>query len=156
MPFPDTDDKRVIQVVTGGVFQVVDTVVPEGKAPGDWKMPPSLAKAIHVEHIHGAPEWMTEADKEILQVESHLAVPWEHFAEMMAGRGETRIGAVEMKHSEDSSVSPGRDNDVIVAAGVMVWSDMLIATVKTAGKEDWPIAHRAYTLDHVFKAFPVR
>jgi hypothetical protein len=37
---------------------------------------------------------------------------------------------------EEFSVSPASENDVIVAAAAVVWSERPIATAKRAGKED--------------------
>jgi hypothetical protein len=38
---------------------------------------------------------------------------------------------------------------------LVVWSESLIARVKMAGKEDWPIAHGASAMELVFKSLPV-
>jgi hypothetical protein len=78
---------------------------------------------------------MTEAYKEILEVESHKPVHLEYFGVRTAERGEMRIGAVEMKRYSECSVSPAPDNDVIVAAVAVVRSQTLITTLETVGKE---------------------
>jgi hypothetical protein len=73
----------------------------------------------------------------------------------MTDRGEMRVGAVEMKCYDVCSVAPAPDSDLIVAEVVVIWYDTMIATLKVAGKEDWPIAHGAFALGGVFKTIPV-
>jgi hypothetical protein len=98
---------------------------------------------------------MTEADKKTLDVESHEALPWEHFETLTAVRGESRIGAPEMKRYEDCSVSPAPDNDVMVSTVFVPWSESVIATWKTSGMQDWPVAHGAYAIGMLFRSLPV-
>jgi hypothetical protein len=74
---------------------------------------------------------------------------------MMSGRGESGIGAIEMKRYEACSVSPAPDSHMIVAAVLVTWTDSLITTVKMAGKEDWPIAHGAFAMGAFFNAILV-
>jgi hypothetical protein len=56
----------------------------------------------------------------MLAVETHQAVPWEQFREMIIERGESRFAAVGQKRYEDCSVALEPGNDVIVAAVLVV------------------------------------
>jgi hypothetical protein len=47
---------------------------------------------------------------------------------------------VEQKRFEECLVAPWPENDVIIASVLVVSFHILIATLKSAGKRDWPIA----------------
>jgi hypothetical protein len=62
--------------------------------------------------------------------------------------------AIEQKRYEECSVAPGPRNDVMVGEILGVWTDSLIAVLKTVGKENWPIAHSARALNGLFRTVP--
>jgi hypothetical protein len=58
------------------------------------------------------PEWMSEADEHMLNIECFQPVPWKHFGGLAAHRGE--FGIIEQRRFDECSVVPGPDNDGIV------------------------------------------
>jgi hypothetical protein len=95
---------------------------------------------------------MTYADRHMLQVEYHRPVSCESFRDCRLASGETDVGVVEMKRYEECTVSPGKDNDVIVAVVLVVWTGTLVSVSKSIGKEDWSIGHSAHPLNGLFLA----
>jgi hypothetical protein len=83
------------------------------------------------------PKWMTEADKHMSALTDKQAVPREQFRELIAGRGEMEVGAIEQKRYEECSLLPGPTNDVIVAAVIVSWSGTLISVLNEFGRDDW-------------------
>jgi hypothetical protein len=77
----------------------------------------------------------------VLGVEAHQTVSWEQFKDIIADTGGVKYGVVEQKRYEECTVARDPDNDVIVAAVLVTWTETLIMTLKVARKDDWPIAH---------------
>jgi hypothetical protein len=73
---------------------------------------------------------MTQDDKHMLTARDLQHVSWEHFMACIEGRGEMMVAVVEQKRHKEGTVAPGPDNDVIVAAVLVVWTDTLITTVE--------------------------
>jgi hypothetical protein len=143
---PDPEDSGVAEAVTGDGFRIVDDDTP-------MRTLPQLPFYEHVpvsNRLSETAEWMTEVDKHMLAVEDHQARCWEQFRELINERGESRFAAIERKRYEKCSLAP--ENDVVVAAVLVVWSDTRIPTVKVARKDDWPIAHSGVALRELFKA----
>jgi hypothetical protein len=81
---------------------------------------------------------------------------WEMFKSLIENLGDIRFHAIEQKRSEDCSVPPGPDNDVVVAAAWVIGMDMLITVLKRSRMGDWPEGVTGSVLGGLIEAVPSR
>jgi hypothetical protein len=81
-------------------------------------------------------------------------VPWSEFQDAISRTAETSFIAPEQKRYEECLVAPGRGNDVLIGAVLVVWSNSVISVMKHTVCNDWPHAHGGWQVERVMKSIP--
>jgi hypothetical protein len=90
----------------------------------------------------------------MMDIEVMRPVKWDQFCDVVRLSDDRQFAILEQRRLEQCGAIPSPENDVIVGAAMVVWSEHFICVMKTSWKQDYPLETTGTALNWVIKNPP--